>query len=47
VNNQGSFPSREGIFSNQHHIQKDSEAHPASYPTGTGGSFPRRKVARI
>jgi hypothetical protein len=27
-------------FSLHHSVQTDSEAHPASYPMGTGGSFP-------
>jgi len=27
-------------FSLHHRVQTDSEAHPASYPMGTRGSFP-------
>jgi len=34
-----------GNFSFHHRVQKGSGAHPASYPTDTGGSFPRGKVA--
>jgi hypothetical protein len=32
-------------FSLLHSVQTDSGAHPASYPMGTGGSFPEGKVA--
>jgi hypothetical protein len=41
------FDSRRGlgIFSLHHRIQKDSGAHPASYPMGTRGSFPGGKAA--
>jgi hypothetical protein len=31
-------------FSLLHVVQTGSEAHPASYPTGTGGSFPASKA---
>jgi hypothetical protein len=34
-----------GNFSLHHHIQTSSGAHPASYPMGTKGSFPRGKAA--
>jgi hypothetical protein len=34
-------------FSFLHSVQPDSGAHPASYPMGTKGSFPRGKVARV
>jgi hypothetical protein len=33
------FPAGAGNFSLHHRVQHGSEAHPASYPTGTGGSF--------
>jgi hypothetical protein len=39
------FPARAGNFSLHHRIQNGSEAHPASYPMGTGGSFPGGKAA--
>jgi hypothetical protein len=32
-------------FSLLHSVQTGSEAHPASYPMGTGGSFPGGKAA--
>jgi hypothetical protein len=32
-------------FSHLHSVQTDSGAHPASYPRGTGGSFPGGKAA--
>jgi hypothetical protein len=32
-------------FSPLHVVQTGSGAHPASYPMGTGGSFPRGKAA--
>jgi hypothetical protein len=36
----------EGVnFSLRHCVQTGSGAHPASYPTGTGGSFPESKAA--
>jgi hypothetical protein len=31
------------IFSLRHRVQTGSRAHPASYPMGTGGSFPGEK----
>jgi hypothetical protein len=31
-------------FSQLHFVQTGSQAHPASYPMGTGGSFPRSKA---
>jgi len=43
----GSFPIRATIFSPCHHIQIGSRAHPASYPRGTGCSFPRGKAAGV
>jgi hypothetical protein len=39
------FPTRAGNFSLHHHVQNGSEAHPASYPMGTRGSFPGSKAA--
>jgi hypothetical protein len=33
-----------GNFSHRHHIKTGSGAHSASYPMGTGGSFPVGKV---
>jgi hypothetical protein len=36
---------RPGKFYRHHRVQTGSGAHPASYPTGTGGSFPRSKAA--
>jgi hypothetical protein len=40
------FLARERDFSLLHRIQMGSEAHPAYYPKGTGGSLPRGKVVR-
>jgi hypothetical protein len=34
-----------GNFSLHHRVQTGSGAHPASYPTGTGGTFPGGKAA--
>jgi hypothetical protein len=39
------FPAGAGNFSFHHGIQNGSGAHPASYPMGTGGSFPGGKAA--
>jgi hypothetical protein len=39
------FPAGEGNFSLRHRVQTGSGAHPASYPMGTGGSFPGGKAA--
>jgi hypothetical protein len=40
------FESRWGqIFSLLHIVQTESEAHPASYPRGTGESFTEGKAA--
>jgi len=36
---------RQGFFSLRHRIHTGSDAHPVSYPTGTGGSFSRGKAA--
>jgi hypothetical protein len=38
------FPKGAGNFSLHHRIQNGSEAHPASYPMGTRGSFPGAKA---
>jgi hypothetical protein len=35
------FPARERDVSPLHTVQTDSEAHPVSYPMGSGGLFPR------
>jgi len=34
-----------GNFSLRHRAQTGSGGHPAAYPVGTGGSFPRSKAA--
>jgi hypothetical protein len=39
------FPAGAGNFSLHHRVQNGSEAHPASYPMGTRGSFPGGKAA--
>jgi hypothetical protein len=39
------FPAGAGNFSLQHRVHNGSGAHPASYPTGTSGSFPEGKAA--
>jgi hypothetical protein len=39
------FPGGAGNFCLLHRVQNGSGAHPASYPVGTGGSFPRGKAA--
>jgi len=40
MDDRSSIPSRGRIFPLLHHIQVGSDAHPASYPMGTGGSYP-------
>jgi hypothetical protein len=40
------FPAGAGNFSLHYRVQNGSEAHPASYPMGTRGSFPEGKAAR-
>jgi hypothetical protein len=40
VDDRGSVPGRGGDFSLCHYVQTGSEAHPASCPVATGGSFP-------
>jgi hypothetical protein len=37
-------PTRAEDFSSSPCVQTSSGAHPASYPMGTGGSFPRNKA---
>jgi hypothetical protein len=39
-------PVGAGKFSPHHRLQTDSGAHPASYPTGTRGTFPGGKTTR-
>jgi hypothetical protein len=39
------FLARAGNFSLHHCVQNGSGAHPASYPKGTRGYFPRGKAA--
>jgi hypothetical protein len=39
------FPAGTGNFSLHHRVQNGSEAHPASYPVGSKGSFPGGKAA--
>jgi hypothetical protein len=41
----GSIPGRDYILSLCHRVQTDPVAQPASYPRGTGGSFPGGKAA--
>jgi hypothetical protein len=39
------FSAGAGNFSLHHRVQNGSGAHPASYPMGSGGSFPGGKAA--
>jgi uncharacterized membrane protein YgcG len=39
------FPAGAGNFSLHHRVKTGSGAHPASYPTGTGGSYSGGKAA--
>jgi hypothetical protein len=39
------FPAGAGNFSLRYRVQNGSGIHPASYPMGTRGSFPRGEVA--
>jgi hypothetical protein len=39
------FPVGAGNFSLHHRVQNGSGTHPASFPMGTGGSFPGSKAA--
>jgi hypothetical protein len=41
------FPAGAGNFSLHRRVQNGSGAHPASYPTGTGDSFPGGKAAGV
>jgi len=43
------FPAEvgKGIFSRRHRVQTGSGVHPASYPVGTGDSFPRGTAAGV
>jgi hypothetical protein len=41
------FPAGAGYFSLHHRVQNGSGAHPASYPMGTGGSFPGGKEGGV
>jgi hypothetical protein len=41
------FPPGAANFSLQHRVQTGSGAHPASYPMGTGCSFPGNTVAWV
>jgi hypothetical protein len=43
----GLIPSRKKRFPLLHSIQKSSEVHPAFYPMGSRGYFPRVKQRRI
>jgi len=43
----GLSPSRDWEFFSHHHIQIGFGAHPATYPRGTGGSFPGGKAASV
>jgi hypothetical protein len=45
LGDRGLIPGRAGDFPLLHSIQTGSGAHPASYPVGTGGSFPGGEVA--
>jgi hypothetical protein len=48
LDNRGSrvrFSAGAGNFSLHHRVQNGSGSHPASYPMGTRGSFPRDKAA--
>jgi hypothetical protein len=49
LDDRGSIPGRgsDGIFSLRHHVQTDSEAHPAPYPMDTGDSYPRNKIVGV
>jgi len=50
LDDQGSrfrFLAGVGNFSPYHCVQTSSGAHPAYYPMGTRGSFPRGKVTRV
>jgi hypothetical protein len=40
------YPAGAGNFFLRHCVQTGSDAYPASYPMGTGGSFPGGRVKR-
>jgi hypothetical protein len=42
-----SIPSKSRGSSVLHSVQTGSEAHPVSYPTGTGGSLPGSKATTL
>jgi hypothetical protein len=44
LDDRGSIPTGAEDFSSSPCVQTDSKAHPASYPTGTGGPFPGGKA---
>jgi hypothetical protein len=44
LDDRGSNPGGAGSFSLRHRVQTDTRPHPASYPMGTGGSFPGNKA---
>jgi hypothetical protein len=44
LEDRGSIPDRAEDFSSSLCVQTGSEAHPASYPMGTGGPFPGGKA---
>jgi hypothetical protein len=46
LDDQGSIPEEANDFSSSLCVQTSSEAHPNSYPLGTGGSFPGVKRGR-
>jgi hypothetical protein len=43
MDGRGSIPGKSKRFSSLHSVQTGSGAHPALYPMGAGGSFPRGK----
>jgi hypothetical protein len=44
LDDRGSIPDRGRRFSSSPCVQTGSEAHPVSYPMGTGGPFPGGKA---
>jgi hypothetical protein len=44
LDGRGFIPGRDNYLSLLHSVQTDSGAHSASYPLGTGGSFPGDKA---
>jgi len=44
LDDRGSVPSRGRVFFLRYRVQAGSGAHPAYYPMGTGGLFPRDKA---